>query len=377
MSKFTEKIKTYASPLFQKIGLSSNKPVPSAPQPNVNKRASLSIKPKPKRVISYEINDIKTALTLASNPDTPNRTKLYEIYKYILQDSHLSSQIQVAVQKVLAEPFGIYDGDTLNKEATKLLQTPWFENLLVCILESEFYGFRMIELAIEKDVVELELIPNENVCPEFETIWFNDAWQKPSLQYSEIMDDLGLLFFGSTKELGILHKAAYNVIWKFYARSDWSRASEKFGMPILHIKANTNNDAEIDRLEQKATTFGTDAFIVTQDGDDAVIIERKGEKSHGIYLEHINYCDEQISKLVNGQTGSSDEKAFAGSAQVHERLMEDITFARMRRVRFSINTIVIPFLTKKGVLKTSGEFEYTRFKQKPVVEPVVKPKSKK
>lgn len=371
MSKFTDILK---SPIQRLLGArlnSKGSKIPSPPEPGSKSRASYAIKKQPKRTVSYEINDIKSALTLAGHPEQPNRAKLTEIYYYILQDSHLSSQIQAAVQKVLAEPYALYNDSKADQEASKVIQSPWFENLLVSILDAEWFGFRLVELIkTDEGGVEFEVIPNENVCPEFDTIWLLTPWQKPFIEYKDMADDLNLIFLGSKKDLGVLHKAAYNILWKFYARSDWSRASEKFGMPILSIEANTNNDAELDRLEQRASTFGSDGYIVTQDGDKVNIIERKGEKSHEIYLQNIRYCDEQISKLINGQTGSSDEKSFTGAAQVHERLMEDITYARMRRVMYTINNQVLPYLkTRQLVPEGITEFSFTRFKSE------MKPKS--
>jgi hypothetical protein len=341
-----------------------------APEPgNKKKRASYSIKTNARKNTSYQIEDVKKAITAALNNVQPNRKNLTLIYYYIMQDSHLSCQIQIALQKVLAEPCALYDdkGNILEEE-TKLIQTNWFEQLLIWQLEEEFYGFRLVECIVNPDkTVEVALIPNENVCPEFQTIWLTEPFQQPSIVYADLKEEFDLMFFGNTTNFGLLQKAAYNVIWKFYSRNDWSRASEKFGMPILAVEADTNNDVELDRLEQKAANFGMDGFFISQSGDKVNIIERKGQDMHKIYLENINYCDEQISKLVNGQTGASDEKSFTGAAQVHERLMEDITFARMRKLRFSTNSNVIPFLKSKGLLSDKvKEFDFVRFKT-PVV----------
>lgn len=390
MSKFTDKLKTYTAPILQKMGLSSNKATPPPPPPNSKKRASYAIKSKPKRIVSYEINDIKTALTLALNPDQPNRTKLYEIYDYILEDSQLWFQIYlVALKKILVEPYALYSKGSIDEEATKMIKKKWNETLIKHIFESEFFGFRMVEGIVNNDNVEIELIPNQNVCPEYKIIWITDAWQKPNIPYDGLEDELNLLFFGDKKDLGSLRKAAYNVIWKYYSRSDWSRTSEKFGMPILSIEADTNNDAEIDRLEQRAATFGNDGYIVAQNGDKVNIIEKKSDNSHLIFYDNIKYCDEQSSKVSNGQTGTSDEKAFVGGAEVHERLLNEITYSRMTNITYEWNDQVLPFLIKRGYIpSTIDEFKFVNLDDKkedrkeeteknPIKPPIAKPKRKK
>jgi len=329
-------------------------------------RASYAVKPPPVRSISYEIGDIKTALTMALYYDRPDRAKLLAIYDYIMQDSHLSSQVMIAINKVICEQFGLYKGETLDKEATRFINSAWFEQVVTWLLEAEFYGYSLVEFDLDPGNKQVEslLIWRNCVQPDLKLLLLDGTMHGASIPYGDYMEDLNLLQFGMKNDLGLLQKAAYNVLWKFYARSDWSRASEKFGMPVLHIKANTNVESELDRIEQKAANFGSDGYIVTQAGDEVEIKERTGQDIHKIYLENINYCDGQISKLINGQTSTSDEKAWTGAANVQERVMEDISFARMRRVKYAVNNQLIPYLVDKGFTFLNGlEFDYVAIKE--------------
>lgn len=329
-------------------------------------RASYAIKPPPVRNVSYEIGDIKTAVTLATNTERPDRSRLLSIYDYIMQDSHLSSQVMIAVNKVISEQFGLYKGETLDKEATRFIQSAWFEQTVTWLLEAEFYGFSLVEfdLAPQEKKIDNLLIWRNCVQPDKKLLLLEGNINGLTIPYGDYMNELNLLQFGRPNDLGLFQKAAYNVLWKFYARSDWSRTSEKFGMPFLHIKANTNVESELDRIEEKAANFGSDGYIVTQAGDEVQIEQRSSDDIHKIYLENINYCDDQISKLINGQTATSDEKAFSGSANVQERVLEDISFARMRRVKYAVNNQVIPFLVAKGFSFLNGlEFDYVAIKE--------------
>jgi hypothetical protein len=110
--------------LFQKGSKTKN----SAPKSgDSKKRASYMIKRQPKAEIRYQIADISSAKTMATNPDRPDRSRLLAIYRYILTDAHLSSQISVSQMKVLSEPCFLYnEKGQLNKEASKVLEQPWF-----------------------------------------------------------------------------------------------------------------------------------------------------------------------------------------------------------------------------------------------------------
>lgn len=360
------KLFSFTIPTLRLGKKTQNSPITGIKVADTKTRASYAIRPRPAPAISYEINDIKVATTVATAQYRPDRSRLIMLYEYIMQDSHLSSQIMVAVNKVISESFGLYKGETLDKEATKFLQSAWFELVVTYIVEAELYGYSLVEFDLDaaNRTIDVTLIYRTCVQPDMKLLQLDGNINGDLVSYADAMNDLKLLQFGVPKDLGSLLKAAYNVLWKFYARSDWSRSSEKFGMPILWIKADTNQDSELDRIEQKAANFGSDGYIVTQAGDEVSIVERSGQDIHKIYLENIRYCDEQISKLIVGQTATSDTQAWAGSSNVQERVMDDISSSRMRRVKYAVNNQVLPFLVKNGFAFLNGlEFDYTIIKE--------------
>ncbi|MGN6604550.1 MAG: phage portal protein family protein [Ginsengibacter sp.] len=331
--------------------------------PAGKKRARYILRPIPKREVSWQIEDIRTALQMAKNPDYPDRYKLFQIFEYVLKDSHLKSQIRVAKAELLSEPWQIYVNDKVDAKTSKALIKRWFNTIIEFILETEWNGFSLVECdkvdPANFAVGEVTLIPRDYVSIEKQQILIEGSIFGNVLPYGDIMTELDLLEFGRRKDYGVLVECAYNVIWKYYARSDWSRGSEKFGMPILAIEADTNNDDELDRIEQRASTFGTDGYIVTQKGDTAKIIERAGQRLHDIWLDNIKLCNEEVSKCINGQTGSSDPKAFVGAAQVQERTMEAFTYTRLQNIVDEVNEKVLPYLKAKGFAIPEGaKFDY-------------------
>ena len=331
--------------------------------PPGKKRARQVIRPIPKREVSYQIEDMRLALLTAKFPDLPDRYRLFQIYEYILKDSHLKSQIRVAKAEILSEPWQIYINDKPDTKTSKYLLKRWMNTIIEFILESEWYGFSLVECdqldPANFSIKNVTSIPRDYVSIEWQRILIDGSISGSYLEYGEIMQELDLLEFGRRNDLGILLECAYNVIWKFYARSDWSRGSEKFGMPILAIEADTNNDAELDAIEQRAATFGTDGYIVTQKGDVAKIIERAGQRMHDIWLDNIKLCNEEISKCINGQTSSSDPKAFVGAAEVQERTLESFTLSRLQNIVDEVNEKVIPYLIAKGFsIPEDAKFNY-------------------
>lgn len=323
------------------------------------KRATTVIRNQPKRNVSFQINDIKVAELLALQPIIPDRFRLHEIYRYILKDARLKSLIRDAKIDVCSEPWMIYMNDTPDEEATKNLNKRWMTHLIEYIVESEFHGYSVVEMDWTADGnATVVLIERQYVSIEKQWILLDGQVNGSRLPYADIMFDIDLLEFGKRNDLGSLLEAAYNIIWKYYSRSDWSRASEKFGMPILSIEANTNDDKELDDLESRAANFGMDGYIVTQAGDKAAIIERAGQRVHDIYLDNIKLCNEEVTLLVNGQTATTDQKSFVGAAEVQERKMDRITTARLQMVVDEFNEKAVPYLIYKGILSEGHRFDY-------------------
>lgn len=354
------------------ISLSKKTPTKATELKNGKRRAGAIIKKQPKREVSYQIADIKQAKQMARNIDTPDRSRILSIYDYINQDGHLISQIRNAKYEVLSEPWLLYNDDKPNEAATKLIAKRWFSTLIEYIVEAELYGFSVVE-ADGIDTKEgskgvVTLIPREHIMIEKQRLLIEASANSDYIDYAQFTDELELLeFYNNREDLGILLQCAYNVIRKFYAVSDWSRANEKVGMPIVAIEANTNNDDELDRLEASAANLGTDGYIVTQQGDKVTLIERKNEKFHSTFMDKMKVSDDEVSKTINGQTGTSDVKAFVGTAEVHERTMATFTQARLQFVVDEVNEKVLPYLIKKGFPLDGLTFNYPeliRAKQK-------------
>lgn len=349
------------------IGLSKTKagigPKTTTANSADKKRATGAIKKQNKREVSYQIADIKSALIKVKNADDPDRSKLHAIYEYTGRDGHLKSQIRLAKFKLKSEPWLLYNGENPDIELTKQFHKKWMSRVIEYILESELHGYSVIELTVEEGNVTVKLIERQHVSIEKQLILIEATLNGPVIPYADVMWELDLVEFGERDDLGTLLECAYNVIWKFYSRSDWSRASEKWGMPVLKVVADTNDDAELDDMERRAANFGSDGYVILQKGDEAEMLERSGDNGHKIYSDNIALCNDEISKIINGQTGSSDQKAFVGSAEVHERVMDDFTIARMQNVVDEMNERFIPYLIYKGLLSDGITFDYPELRR--------------
>lgn len=309
--------------------------------------------------VKMEMNKLVDAAENAVYPSRPDRRELIAIYEKASKDAHVISQFQIAESKLVGESFVISRGDVDDPELTSLFKKPWFEDFLKLCFETEMWGYTLVEFGQVKngDWSEVTAFPRRHVEPFTHQILIRPG-DIEGLPYGDKPESLFLLEMGKPKDLGRLEIISREVIWKNFSRTDWSQASEKFGMPLLYVKLATDDEKELERVEKLCKNFGSNGYIIVTTEDEVSILETTKSDIFKIYEMNARFCDEQISKCTNGQTSSSDQKAYVGAAQVHEHILDDFHSSRLRHASNLVNYSLFPFLIYHGRDLTDCSFRF-------------------
>jgi len=186
-----------------------------------------------------DMQDWRTAWQWAINVDSPNRQRLYDIYRDADIDNHLSGCIEQRKGFVLAKSFKIEDkSGNPNDDALHFFNQAWFKQLLRHALDSQYWGHSLIELGdIVKDgdgcpcYAGVRLIPRKYVIPEYGRV-VTDLGQdwRTGIDYHAAPFSDWLVEAGSPDSLGLLLKAATQTIPKKNMLAFWDTFGEVFGM---------------------------------------------------------------------------------------------------------------------------------------------------
>lgn len=317
---------------------------------------------KPFRV-EAEMKNLRDAVDIANNSIMPDRRPLYGVYEIVIKDSHLKSQLLTAHNAIQQSEFKIVnESGTELKDKLKLFEKSWFTDFVYFAVDSELYGHSLIELALKDEKNEFsqcDLVPRFHVNPSTGEVII-DYSANIKIDYRNNLKALGLIEIGNKDNLGLLEIAAREVIWKTYSRTDWSQHSEKFGMPLLSIETETVDNKELDAIEDMATNFGSNGYVIMNKGDKASIVPQTSSSgnAHAIYHDNIKLCNEEISKLINGQTMTADNGSSLAQAEVHERILNSFTLSRLARIQRETNDKLIPFLIENGYPLQGCKFQY-------------------
>lgn len=126
---------------------------------------------------------------------------------------------------------------------------------------------------------------------------------------------------------GLARPAAWAWMFKNFSLQAWAIFLEVFGHPLrLGRYPSSATDREKRALLSAVTNLGSDAAAIIPEGMKIEFIEAGSSGSAGSpFKDKATYLDEQISKVVVGQTGTTDAaKGGYAVGRVHNAVREDI-----------------------------------------------------
>ncbi len=304
---------------------------------------------------SQDINSWRNAIQSAESIGMPRRILLYDLYEEILLDGHITAVIEKRKLAVTNTPVVFMECGKINSEITELTTTEDFTNLLHYIVESKLWGFSLIELNFDALKLQPKLIPRKHVEPK-KGIVLKQQNDQSGFNFREAPYTNYCLEVGEADNLGLLMKAAQYVIYKRGAFGDWAQYAELFGMPFRIAKYDGYDDKTRSELETALREAGSAAYVVIPKEADFEFIQNNAQASSNLYETLINLCNKELSKLILGQTMTTDAGGSLAQAKVHQEAEHDLLMADKLFVKNVLNDKLIPLLKMHGYNIGNGKF---------------------
>lgn len=300
--------------------------------------------------VRQDIQKWRNAVSAAESIQNPQRYNLIQVYNDIVLDAHLTACIQQRKNLTLSASFCVLGKDRKEDEQkSKLIQTKWFREFLELSLDSIFWGYSLIQFdsLINDQFNDIDLVPRIYVKPEFGIVV--PTWSAmDGIHYKEQPYSDWCIGVGHKRDLGLLMKAAPLVIWKKNAIGAWSVYQDAYGTPLAIGKTNTRDEATRLNMENSLKSLSTGLSMVVDNDDIIELLETNKQDAHQVFNELIARCNSEIAKLILGQTATTDEKSFVGSAEVQERILLQYAELDENFIEGIMNYQLIPFLNNLG-----------------------------
>ena len=125
---------------------------------------------------------------------------------------------------------------------------------------------------------------------------------------------------------GLARNAAWAFLFKSFTMKDWAIFSEAYGQPLRLGKYGpgaTEKDKEV--LLEAVASMGSDFAAIVPVSMAIDLVEAKISGTHELYEKRADWLDRQVSKLVLGQTSTTDaQKGSYAVGKVHDGVRDDI-----------------------------------------------------
>lgn len=290
----------------------------------------ITIERSPKYTFGKNLDYWKRATYAAESYYQPRYDLLQDLYTDIMIDCHTSAVVQNRKANVLQSEFVIKQGKTLAEAPA------WIHKVIAWLSETELYGYTVLEYWQG----DFYLIPRRHVIPVTGEILLDLKGENRI----KVEKEPTLLSFGEKNDLGLLHKACPIVFYKRFATAAWSEYIELFGMPVRVLKTDKKDEQARQQLYRDLENMSKAAFAVIDTEDELEFVNSSSADAFEVYDKMIERCNSELSKLIIGQTGTTDEKSYVGAAQVHQTQAEAIAWQDKEKIKNWLNKTIFPYL---------------------------------
>jgi phage gp29-like protein len=150
---------------------------------------------------------------------------------------------------------------------------------------------------------------------------------------------------GLTIRGGLARQVAWLYIFQSFNIKDWAAFAEAYGMP-MRVGKFDQGASETDKavLLEAVHSIASDFAAIIPESMAIEFIKAEITGSTDLYERRADWLDRQCSKVVLGQTGTTDSSEGSGYAQakVHDGVRDDIADADGEQVAATLNGQLVP-----------------------------------
>jgi len=211
------------------------------------------------------------------------------------------------------------------ESVTALINSPAFEKLRTAhLMRKVFWGMGLFGLEIEqfkgKNYLAFEDYPPKHIDPYAKLIRFSQL-NKSNKDY-DYSDKANFLFVGDKDDLGLMLQLSLLSIRKRITENAWAQYTSDAGGSL--VQAQLRGDADNSQIKDALTQLGAREMAFRK-GEIEIKTETLSSSSQNQLFENrVNYFEDAMTKLVLGQTMTTEDGSSRSQSEVHERQQETI-----------------------------------------------------
>ena len=307
----------------------------------------------------------RDALTAAEQVPNPDRSALIRIFNEVFLDAQVTAVIGTRINKLLATKWVLKDANgDINVEATAMIDRKWFQDVRKYVNEAQYYGYSLIQLGaiVNDQFTDIVIVPRQNVVAKYKGVNATTGsytaetlvkFKEKPYQFWCIWADSGTL--------GLLTQVSPHALWKKNSLGFWARYLELFGMPIRLGKTDIADKARKANMSAMLKNMSSAAWATFDLRDTIEFIQSGGTTGNSVYKDMSEFNNSEISKIILGQTMTTDNGSSRSQAEVHERVLDVYLQADQHFEQGVMNSEVLPLLEFHRLIPAGLKFEHVNY----------------
>ena len=299
--------------------------------------------------------NLEVALELATSNVGTNTDQLQKLYNKFALDSTFAGARNILSEAVLNSRMAIIDKTTgqIDEEISENIEGIWLNTLINHILDSWYFWYSLTAFKhSENRIEEVYLVNRGNIIP-------NAVNGLPILK-KKVFDTEGLTIDPSDRDflfsnwgeeghlLGYLHVLAYDIITIREFKTYRSNSCEKHINPLAVVSMDPNalSQTATNELKEVMGKMGTQGGLIVPESVKVDVHHPRAASNYDIFEGTERLCQENILKVVLGQTMTMNDGASRAQSETHQNTYHERLTASRRRVQHELNAKLLPRLRK-------------------------------
>lgn len=240
------------------------------------------------------------------------------------------------------------------KAVNELVEEPGFRDMCADLQDGVSKGYSVVEPLWEYERGALRPVVYKWRDPRFfqfdpttlEELRLADLsnWEGLPIPEGKFVRHMPRIATGVPLRRGLARPAAWAFMVQSFTLQDWSAFAEIYGIPLRVGKYGPQaTDDDKRTLLWALRSIANDGAAAIPASMEFEFMEAKGQHGEAVFGKLIDYMDRNVSKLIVGQTMTSDDGSSLGQAKVHNEVRHDILRADGRQTGSTVNRDLIPW----------------------------------
>ena len=287
-----------------------------------------------------------------------SKYQLLDIYTEQMDlDGHLAGLVRKRTAALLRNELQYVRNGEPDEAVMEWMEKQRFKDFLQEVHEATYFGHSLFWFTDPKaNEFVYKLVNRKHVNGQKKVI-LKSQQDADGMSYENALMIRAAIEVGQPMDLGLLKTATYYSIIKRNLIADWANYAEEAGRNFRTVKYKGRDVEGRNQLIAALKASGSGGIVSVPEGMDVDIQNMSSSSQNQLFENFMDYLNKEQSKLILGQTMTTDDGSSRSQAEVHEGEQEILMQADKMRLLNFLNYDFYDYLPRWGI-PTGGVFQF-------------------